>query len=86
MKSAIGGLHILGTERHEIRRIDNQLRTVPTPGRIPVVALFLSLEDDSCAFFAGDKVKALMHVWNGERRRDRVEDWFPSASSRLRSQ
>jgi len=43
---ALGGLHILGTERHEARRIDNQLRARGTPGDPGSSRFFLSLEDD----------------------------------------
>ncbi len=57
----IGGLHILGTERHESRRIDNQLRgRAGRQGDPGTSRFFLSLEDDLMRIFAGDKVKALM--------------------------
>src|SRR5256714_14620446 len=57
----IGGLHILGTERHESRRIDNQLRgRSGRQGDPGSSRFFLSLEDDLMRIFAGDKVKALM--------------------------
>jgi preprotein translocase subunit SecA len=57
----IGGLHILGTERHESRRIDNQLRGRAGRQGDPGSSRFiLSLEDDLMRIFAGDKVKALM--------------------------
>ncbi|HEX9630204.1 MAG TPA: preprotein translocase subunit SecA, partial [Pyrinomonadaceae bacterium] len=56
-----GGLHILGTERHESRRIDNQLRgRAGRQGDPGSSRFFLSLEDDLMRIFAGDKVKALM--------------------------
>ncbi|MDX6384540.1 MAG: preprotein translocase subunit SecA [Blastocatellia bacterium] len=58
---ARGGLHILGTERHESRRIDNQLRgRAGRQGDPGSSRFFLSLEDDLMRIFAGDKVKALM--------------------------
>jgi preprotein translocase subunit SecA len=58
---AKGGLHILGTERHESRRIDNQLRGRAGRQGDPGSSRFiLSLEDDLMRIFAGDKVKALM--------------------------
>jgi preprotein translocase subunit SecA len=58
---ACGGLHILGTERHESRRIDNQLRgRAGRQGDPGSSRFFLSLEDDLMRIFAGDKVKALM--------------------------
>jgi preprotein translocase subunit SecA len=58
---ALGGLHILGTERHESRRIDNQLRgRAGRQGDPGSSRFFLSLEDDLMRIFAGDRVKALM--------------------------
>jgi preprotein translocase subunit SecA len=57
----VGGLHIIGTERHESRRIDNQLRgRSGRQGDPGSSRFFLSLEDDLMRIFAGDKVKALM--------------------------
>ena len=56
-----GGLHIVGTERHESRRIDNQLRgRAGRQGDPGSSKFFLSLEDDLMRIFAGDKVKSLM--------------------------
>ncbi|HWS98842.1 MAG TPA: preprotein translocase subunit SecA [Pyrinomonadaceae bacterium] len=58
---SIGGLHIIGTERHESRRIDNQLRgRAGRQGDPGSSRFFLSLEDDLMRIFAGDRVKALM--------------------------
>lgn len=58
---SVGGLHILGTERHESRRIDNQLRgRAGRQGDPGSSRFYLSLEDDLMRIFAGDKVKALM--------------------------
>src|SRR5436853_4251685 len=58
---SLGGLHILGTERHESRRIENQLRGRAGRQAEPGSSrFFLSLEDDLMRIFAGDKVKALM--------------------------
>jgi preprotein translocase subunit SecA len=57
----LGGLHIVGTERHESRRIDNQLRgRAGRQGDPGSSRFFLSLEDDLMRIFAGDKVKNLM--------------------------
>lgn len=57
----LGGLHILGTERHESRRIDNQLRgRAGRQGDPGSSRFFLSLEDDLMRIFAGDRVKAIM--------------------------
>ena len=58
---AAGGLHILGTERHESRRIDNQLRGRSGRQGDPGSSRFyLSLEDDLMRIFGGDRVKNLM--------------------------
>ncbi len=56
-----GGLHIVGTERHESRRIDNQLRgRAGRQGDPGSSRFYLSLEDDLMRIFAGDRVKSLM--------------------------
>jgi preprotein translocase subunit SecA len=58
---SFGGLHILGTERHESRRIDNQLRgRAGRQGDPGSSRFYLSLEDDLMRIFAGDRVKSLM--------------------------
>src|SRR5262249_55867255 len=58
---AQGGLHIVGTERHESRRIDNQLRgRAGRQGDPGSSRFYLSLEDDLMRIFAGDRVKSLM--------------------------
>jgi len=57
----LGGLYILGTERHESRRIDNQLRgRAGRQGDPGASRFFLSLDDDLMRIFAGDKLKATM--------------------------
>ncbi len=59
---ALGGVHILGTERHEARRIDNQLRgRAGRQGDPGSSRFFLSLEDDLMRIFGGERVKALMY-------------------------
>lgn len=62
---ALGGLYVLGTERHEARRIDNQLRgrsgRQGDPGES---RFFLSLEDDLMKRFGGDRVKGIMSLAN----------------------
>ncbi|MGZ3420174.1 MAG: preprotein translocase subunit SecA [Polyangiales bacterium] len=56
-----GGLHIVGTERHESRRIDNQLRgRAGRQGDPGSTRFYLSLEDELMRIFAGDRVKMLM--------------------------
>jgi preprotein translocase subunit SecA len=56
-----GGLHIIGTERHESRRVDNQLRgRAGRQGDPGSSRFYLSLEDPLLRIFAGDRVKAIM--------------------------
>ncbi len=58
---ALGGLHILGTERHEARRIDNQLRgRAGRQGDPGSSRFFLSLEDDLMRIFGGERIQSLM--------------------------
>ncbi|HEX3636504.1 MAG TPA: preprotein translocase subunit SecA, partial [Paraburkholderia sp.] len=58
---AAGGLHIIGTERHESRRIDNQLRgRAGRQGDQGSSRFYLSLEDPLLRIFAGDRVRAIM--------------------------
>ncbi len=57
----LGGLHILGTERHEARRIDNQLRgRAGRQGDPGSSRFFLSLQDDLLRIFGGDRIQNLM--------------------------
>ena len=57
----LGGLHIIGTERHEARRIDNQLRgRAGRQGDPGSSSFYVSLEDDVVRRFGGDRVKGLM--------------------------
>jgi len=59
----LGGLHIIGTERHEARRIDNQLRgRAGRQGDLGSSQFFISLEDDLMRIFASDRMKSLMTV------------------------
>ncbi len=58
---ALGGLHILGTERHESRRIDNQLRgRAGRQGDPGTSRFYLSLEDDLLRIFGSDRISGLM--------------------------
>ena len=71
--TSIGGLHILGTERHESRRIDNQLRGRAGRQGDPGSSRFvLSLEDDLMRIFAGDKVRSMME-WLGMEKGVAIE-------------
>ena len=63
-----GGLHILGTERHESRRIDNQLRgRAGRQGDPGVSRFYLSLEDNLMRIFASDRVKGFMQALGMEK-------------------
>ncbi len=71
---ALGGLHVIGSERHEARRIDNQLRgRAARQGDPGSSRFFLSLEDDLMRMFAGQQVSSLME-------RLRVDDSLPLES------
>ncbi|HEY7775118.1 MAG TPA: preprotein translocase subunit SecA, partial [Kineobactrum sp.] len=63
-----GGLHILGTERHESRRIDNQLRgRAGRQGDPGVSRFYLSLEDNLMRIFASERVKSFMQALGMEK-------------------
>src|SRR5438067_11406566 len=58
-----GGLHIVGTERHESRRIDNQLRgRAARQGDPGSSRFFLALDDDLMRIFGGDRIKGMMNM------------------------
>ncbi|OEY66705.1 preprotein translocase subunit SecA [Marinobacter sp. X15-166B] len=70
---AAGGLHIIGTERHESRRIDNQLRgRAGRQGDPGSSRFFLSLEDNLMRIFAPDRVKSLMQAM-GMKKGEAIE-------------
>lgn len=57
----LGGLYVIGTERHESRRIDNQLRgRAGRQGDVGESKFYLSLEDDLMRIFGGEQIKSLM--------------------------
>jgi len=59
---ALGGLHVLGTERHEARRIDNQLRgRAGRQGDPGSSRFFMSLEDELLRLFGGERIQSLMY-------------------------
>jgi preprotein translocase subunit SecA len=63
----VGGLHIIGTERHEARRIDNQLRgRSGRQGDPGSTRFFLSLEDNLMRIFGGEKIAKLMDFMNAD--------------------
>jgi len=72
-----GGLHVIGTERHESRRVDNQLRgRAGRQGDPGSTRFFLSLQDNLLRIFGGDRVEKLMDMM-------RVEDDMPIESKML---
>ena len=74
---SIGGLHVIGTERHESRRVDNQLRgRSGRQGDPGSSRFFLSLEDNLLRIFGGDRISNLMDAL-------RVEDDVPIESQLL---
>ncbi len=63
----VGGLHVIGTERHESRRIDNQLRgRAARQGDPGSTRFFLSLQDNLMRIFGGDKMTAIMNMMNAD--------------------
>ena len=63
-----GGLHVIGTERHESRRVDNQLRgRAGRQGDPGSTRFFLSLGDNLLRIFGGDRVAGLMNAFRGGR-------------------
>jgi len=73
---ALGGLYIIGTERHESRRIDNQLRgRSGRQGDAGMSRFYLSLEDNLLRIFGGDRIKSIMErlgVKEGESIESRI--------------
>jgi preprotein translocase subunit SecA len=68
---SLGGLHVIGTERHEARRIDNQLRgRAGRQGDPGSSRFYVSMEDDIVKRFGGDRVKGLME-WAGMGEEDK---------------
>ena len=69
--AGMGGLHVLGTERHEARRIDNQLRGRSGRQGDPGSSRFyLSLEDDLMRIFGSDRIKGVMDRLGMEEGQD----------------
>ncbi|OLD08105.1 MAG: preprotein translocase subunit SecA [Deltaproteobacteria bacterium 13_1_40CM_3_69_14] len=77
---ALGGLHILGTERHESRRIDNQLRGRSGRQGDPGSSKFyLSLEDDLMRIFASDRIAKLMDTFGVQENEPIEHPWLTKA-------
>ena len=73
----LGGLHVIGTERHESRRIDNQLRgRAGRQGDPGSTKFFLSLQDNLLRIFGGQRVESMMNMF-------RVEEDMPIESKML---
>jgi preprotein translocase subunit SecA len=71
---AAGGLHILGTERHESRRIDNQLRgRAGRQGDPGSSRFYLSLEDDLMRIFGADRIEKMMNWLGGWEENEPIE-------------
>jgi len=74
----LGGLHIIGTERHEARRIDNQLRgRAGRQGDPGSSRFYVSLEDDIMRRFGGERIRGLMN-WAGMDEDTPIENRFVS--------
>ena len=77
---AAGGLFVLGTERHESRRIDNQLRgrtgRQGDPGRSK---FFLSCEDDLLRIFAGERLDSIMRTFGVQEGEAITHKWLNGA-------
>jgi preprotein translocase subunit SecA len=77
---ALGGLHILGTERHESRRIDNQLRgRAGRQGDPGSSKFYLSLEDDLMRIFASDRIAKLMETFGVQENEPIEHPWLTKA-------
>lgn len=77
---AAGGLHILGTERHESRRIDNQLRgRSGRQGDPGATRFYLSLEDDLMRIFGGEKMQSMLTKMGFEQGEAIEHPWVSKA-------
>lgn len=77
---AAGGLYVLGTERHESRRIDNQLRgRTGRQGDPGHSKFFLSCEDDLLRIFAGERLDAIMRTFGVQEGEAITHKWLNAA-------
>ena len=75
-----GGLYVIGTERHESRRIDNQLRgRTGRQGDPGASKFFLSMEDDLMRIFGGDKMKSMLSRLGLKRGEAIIHPWVSKA-------
>ena len=80
---SLGGLHVLGTERHEARRIDNQLRGRSGRQGDPGSSHFyISLEDDLMRLFGGENIKGLMSRMGMKEGEPIVHPWLNKSIER----
>ena len=78
--AALGGLHVIGTERHESRRIDNQLRgRSGRQGDNGSTRFYLSLEDDLMRIFGGDRILKLMDTLKMDENEPIEHRWVSHA-------
>lgn len=83
----LGGLHIVGTERHEARRIDNQLRgRAGRQGDPGSSRFYISLEDDLMRIFGSDRIKGMMGRLGMEEGQEIQHPWITKAIERAQSQ
>ncbi|HVY60323.1 MAG TPA: hypothetical protein VHF22_01665, partial [Planctomycetota bacterium] len=81
--AGMGGLHVLGTERHEARRIDNQLRgRCGRQGDPGSSQFFLSLEDDLMRIFAPERVSKILESLGMTEGQEISHSWVTSAIAR----
>jgi preprotein translocase subunit SecA len=77
---AAGGLHILGTERHEARRIDNQLRgRAGRQGDPGSSRFYMSLEDDLLRIFGGERIQRVMDLLKVPENEPIIHKWVTKA-------
>ena len=77
---AVGGLHVIGSERHESRRVDNQLRgRAGRQGDPGSSRFFLSLEDDLLRIFGGEKIQGIMDKVGLEKGEPIEHPWLGKA-------
>jgi len=83
---SVGGLHVLGTERHEARRIDNQLRGRSGRQGDPGSSRFyISLDDDLMRLFGGENIKGLMSRFGMKKGEPIVHPWLNNSIAKAQT-
>lgn len=83
----LGGLHILGTERHEARRIDNQLRgRAGRQGDHGSSKFYLSLQDDLMRIFGSERINSIMDKLGLEEDQEIAHPWITKSIERAQKQ